>query len=216
MNDANASAGHYRFNASKDTSYFAKLAFDVTGQKGSITYNFAKSNKGGSAEVFLDGVSKGIVSFNGTSSRKTPEFGYNVKFDGLTTGSHTLEVRNVRGTIYVDSFTLESATTNSTPFSGPGRTTSSTGTVSAGGELLQSVKVEEGAKALSVVAESNAPIRLVVVDPSGSILGISDATDGLASVDMPVTQGGTYLIKVVNLSVGPIEVFTASTALVAR
>jgi hypothetical protein len=216
MNDANASAGHYRFNSSKDTTHFANLAFDVTGQKGSITYNFAKSTKGGSAEVFLDGVSKGVVSFNGASNKKTPEFGHSVKFDGLKTGSHKLEIRNVRGTIYVDSFTLENATTNSTPFSGPGRTTSSTNTVNAGSELLQSVNVEQGATALSVMAESNAPIRLVVVDPSGSIVGISDASDGSASVNMPINQGGTYLVKVVNLSVGPVQVFTAVTPLLNR
>ncbi|MCA1638004.1 MAG: glycoside hydrolase [Acidobacteria bacterium] len=218
IKDAKASAGHFRLNNSKDVTHKATLSFNVPeGQKGAITYHYAKSTKGGSAEVFLDNVSKGVVSFNGTNgSTRAPEYGYNVKFDGLSNGSHTLELRNINGPAYVDGFTLESATTDSKPFSGPGTTTSSTNTVSAGSELLQSVNVEQGATALSVIAESNAPIRLVVVDPSGSILGISDATDGLASVDMPVTQGGTYLIKVVNLSVGPIEVFTASTALVAR
>jgi hypothetical protein len=66
------------------------------------------------------------------------------------------------------------------------------------------------------MAESNAPIRLVVVDPSGSILGISDASNGTAVVEMPVMQGGTYLVKVVNLNLGLVQVFTASTALVAR
>ncbi len=217
IKDSNASAGHFRLNNSKDTTYFARLSFDVTGQKGSITYNYAKSTKGGSAEVVLDGVSKGVVNFKGTQgTMRAPEYGYNVKFDGLSKGAHTLELRNIVGSVYVDGFTLESATTNSTPFSGPGKTTSSTNTVNAGSELLQSVNVEQGATALSVIAESNAPIRLVVVDPSGSILGISDASNGLASVEMPVTQGGTYLVKVVNLNLGPIEVFTASTALVAR
>ncbi|MBA3633063.1 MAG: exo-alpha-sialidase [Acidobacteria bacterium] len=217
INDAKASAGHFRLNNSKDTTHFARLAFDVTGQKGSITYNYAKSTKGGSAEIVLDGVSKGIISFKGTQgSMRSPEFGYNAKFDGLTTGSHTLELRNIIGSVYVDGFTLESASTNSTPFSGPGKTTSSTGTVNAGSELLQSVNVEEGATAISVIAESDAPIRLVVVDPSGSILGISDASNGSALVEMPVTRGGTYLIKVVNLNLGPVQVFTASTALVAR
>ncbi len=147
---------------------------------------------------------------------RAPQYGFNAKFGGLTRGSHTLELRNINGSVYVDGFTLESASTNSTPFSGPGKTTSNTGTVNFGSELLQSVNVEQGATALSVIAESSAPIRLVVVDPSGSILGISDASNGSASVEMPVTQGGTYLIKVVNLSAGPIEVFTSSTALVTR
>jgi hypothetical protein len=217
INDAKASAGHFRLNNGTDTTHFARLSFDVTGQKGSITYNYAKSTKGGSAEVVLDGVSKGVVNFKGTQgTMRAPEYGYNVKFDGLSKGSHMLELRNIMGSVYVDGFILESASTNSTPFSGPGKTTSSTNTVNAGSELLQSVNVEQGATALSVIAESNAPIRLVVVDPSGSILGISDASNGSALVEMPVTQSGTYLIKVVNLNLGPVQVFTASTALVAR
>lgn len=217
INDANASAGHFRLNNATDITYFARLTFDVTGQSGSITYNYAKSTKGGSAEVVLDGVSKGVVSFKGTQgSMRAPEYGFNAKFGGLTKGSHTLELRNINGSVYVDGFTLVSASTNSTPFSGPGKTTSNTGTVNFGSELLQNVNVEQGATALSVIAESNVPIRLIVIDPSGSILGISDASNGSALVEMPVTQGGTYLIKVVNLSAGPVQVFTSSTALVTR
>lgn len=217
INDTNASDGHFRLNNSRDTTHFARLTFDVTGQSGSVTYKYAKSPKGGSAEVVLDGVSKGVISFNGTQgTMRAPQYGFNARYSGLTGGSHTLELRNINGSVYVDGFTLESASTNSMPFSGPGRTTSNTGTVNIGSELLQSVSVEQGATALSVIAESNAPIRLVVVDPSGSILGISDASNGSASVEMPVTQGGTYLIKVVNLSAGPVEVFTSSTALVTR
>ncbi len=181
------------------------------------TYKFAKSVKGGSAEIFLDGVSKGLISYNGTQgTQRAPEFGHNVTYDGLATGSHTLELRNIKGSVYVDGFTLSNATTSASSAFGPGQTSSSTSTVNVGSDLLQSVNVEQGATALSVMAESNAPIRLVVVDPSGSIVGISDASDGSASVNMPINQGGTYLVKVVNLSAGPVEVFTASTALVTR
>jgi hypothetical protein len=217
VKDSNASAGHFRLNNSSDATHFARLSFDVTGQKGSITYNFAKSVKGGSAEVVLDGVSKGVVNFNGTQgSMRAPEFGYNVTFDGLSTGSHTLELRNIKGSVYVDGFTLKNATTTSSSAFGPGQTSSSTNTVNAGSELLQNFNVEQSATALSVIAESNAPIRLVVIDPSGSILGISDAVNGSTSVNVPITQGGTYLVKVVNLNAGAVQVFTASTALVAR
>lgn len=217
INDASASAGHFRLNNGNDTTHFARLTFDVSGQKGAITYNYAKSTKGGSAEVVLDGVSKGVVSFKGTQgSMQAPQYGYNVKFSGLAKGSHSLELRNINGSVYVDGFTLESATTSARPTSGPGQTSSGSGTVNVGGQLLKSVNVEKGATALSVIAESNAPIRLVIIDPFGSILGISDAAKGSALVEMPITQSGTYLIKVLNLSAGPVQVFTASTALVAR
>jgi hypothetical protein len=209
ISDPNASAGHYRLNNGKSGNQFAQLVFDANGQNSSITYHYVKTSKGGSAEVFIDGVSKGVVNFNGTGTSSTPPF-------AVPSGRHTLEIRNLNGATYVDKFTLISGTSNATPTSGPGATSSSTNTVNAGSELLQSVNVEQGASAISVMAESNAPIRLVVVDPSGSILGISDASNGTAVVEMPVMQGGTYLVKVVNLNLGLVQVFTASTALVAR
>ena len=189
----------------------------MTGQSGTITYHFAKSPKGGSAEVFLDGTSKGLVSFSGTQgSTRSPEFNHNISFDGLTSGAHTLELRSINGTVYVDKFTLKSASRGEKAFSGPGQTSSSTGTVSLGGELLDSLNVEQGTSALAVMAEADAPIRLLLIDPSGSIIDAVEASGGVAVIERPVTQTGTYMIKVVNLSVGPVQVFTAATPLVAR
>jgi hypothetical protein len=220
MNDANASAGHFRLNNGRNSTYFARLTFDVTGQSGSITYNYAKSPKGGSAELFLDGVSKGVIQYSGPkTSGKSPEFGYTTpEFSGLSTGSHTLELRNIKGAVYVDGFTLKNATSNAKPFSGPGTTTSYTGTVNVGSDLLSSIIVPDGTQQIAVMAESTGglPIRLLLIDPAGSIVGTADATNGTAVVESPVTQSGTYLIKVVNLGVGPVEVFTAATPLVAR
>jgi hypothetical protein len=60
------------------------------------------------------------------------------------------------------------------------------------------------------------PIRLVLIDPSGSIVNTVEATNGVAVIEMPATQTGTYLVKVVNLSVGPVQVFSAITPYVAR
>ncbi len=210
ISDSNASAGHYRLNNGKSQNQFARLAFNVAaGQNGSIAYHYQKTSKGGSAQVFLDGQSVDTVNFNGTGAGNTQ--GYPV-----SAGAHTLEIRNLNGATYVDKFTLTTGTSNASPTSGPGATSSSRNTVNLGGELLQNINVEQGATDIAVMAESNAPIRLIVVDPSGSILGISDASNGSAAVEMPVTRGGTYLVKVVNLSAGPIQVFTASTALVSR
>ena len=38
----------------------------------------------------------------------------------------------------------------------------------------------------------------------------------LAVIDQPVTQGGIYLVKVVNVSAGPLDVWSAATPLVSR
>jgi hypothetical protein len=149
---------------------------------------------------------------------RSPVYGFNVVFDGLSTGSHTLELKNIIGSVYVDGFTLKSATTSASPAYGPGQTSSGSGTINVGGELLKSITLAEGTTAISVIAESssNAPIRLVLVNPLGVVLGIADASNGSAVIEKTVAQGGTYLIKVVNLSIGPVEVFTAATPLVAR
>jgi hypothetical protein len=45
---------------------------------------------------------------------------------------------------------------------------------------------------------------------------IVDASNGTAVIDAPVTQGGTYVIQVVNLSVGPLQFTTTATPLVQR
>jgi hypothetical protein len=217
VQNSGASAGHFRVNLAKGS---ATLAFDVpAGRLGAVTYNYAKSTKGGSAEVFLDGVSKGVVGYAGsTGAVNAPQFGFNVRYSGLKSGSHTLEIRPIAGAVYVDGFCVENASSNAQPASGPGQTSSSTSSVGAGAQLLQQLAVPSGTQALSVVAVPSAaiPVQLVLVDPSGSVLGTADSASGLAVIQIPVSKSGTYVVKVTNLGVGPVQVWTASTPLVAR
>ena len=218
-NNANASGGTFRFNNSKDATHFARLTFNVEGDKGSITYHYATSPKGGSAQVFIDGVLKQTLSFKGTQgTTKSPAFGKSVSFDNLSKGPHTLELRAINGTVYVDAFTLTSATTNSKPFSGPGTTSNGGGTAAAGQSSLTPLNVEPGTQAITISAGSNidAPIQLVLIDPSGLSVATADASNGVAVINKEGLSSGVYQIKVVNLSLGPVEVWTAATPLVAR
>jgi len=75
-----------------------------------------------------------------------------------------------------------------------------------------------GAQEISVVAESslNVPYKLVLVNPSGVALQTIDAKNGVAVLNSPVSQGGTYLIKVVNVSLGPLQFTVTATPLVCR
>ncbi|MFN2455015.1 MAG: PKD domain-containing protein [Pyrinomonadaceae bacterium] len=219
VNDPNASAGHFTFNTGKSTNGM-KLAFDVpAGRTGAVTYAYAKAPKGGSAEVFIDGVSRGTISYNGTKgTTRAPEFGYNARYTGLAPGQHTFELRNVRDAVYVDGICLDNSYSNARPATGPGVTQTNTTTLSAAQELVSSVTLGADAREIAVVAESTAgaPIKLVLIDPSGLVLNTADASTGYAVIETPVTQGGVYIIKVVNISLGPIEVWTAATPLVAR
>jgi hypothetical protein len=217
VQDPNASGGHFRFNPAKGS---ATLNFEVpAGQSGAVTYNFARSPKGGSAEILLDGASKGVVSYNGVSgTTRAPQFGFKVRYDGLGGGAHTLEIRPISGAIYVDSFCLESSFSNAHPTAGPGQTSTSVSTLAAGQQLLQQLAVPAGTQAISVVAEPNVkvPIQLVLIDPSGAVVQVADASAAYAVLQAPASKSGTYLVKLVNVGLGPVSVWTAATPLVAR
>jgi len=220
ISDTDASGGHFRMHAGNAPSHSASITVSVaSGSTGKLTYYYATSPKGGSAELFLDGVSKGIVSYTGTDgSTKAPVFGASVQFAGLAAGSHTLEIRNMSGTVYVDRFCLESAASTGNPATGPGATTANSVSPAAGTSVTSLLAVPAGTQAISIVAESTpqVPVKIVLIDPTGLSLATSDNSSGLAVINQPVTQSGTYLIKVINLSLGPVQVWTAATPTVTR
>ncbi len=219
VNDSNASDGHFRMNNGKDPAHFAKLSFDVEGESGAITYHYATSTKGGSADVYVDGVKRGVINYKGSQgATRSPVFGPSVRFENLGSGPHTLELRAIKGTVYVDKFTLESASSSASPTSGPGQTSNQSGMLNVGQELLGEINVAPGTTQLSMVAEAsnNIPIQLVLIDPSGAVLRLADSSAGLAVINQQVTQAGIYRFKVVNIGLGPVEVWTASTPLTNR
>jgi len=127
-------------------------------------------------------------------------------------------IKNMSDAVYVDGFCLESSSSNSQPASGPGATTSSSNTLSAGQQLLSSLPIGTNATAISLVAVStnNLPIKLALISPSGVALQTADSVNGVAVISAPVTQSGTYIVKTINLSLGPVQVWTAATPTVKR
>ena len=216
VSDPDASAAHFRLKVGPGT---ATLAFDVPADKfGAVTYKYARSPKGGLANVFLDGVLQGTISYQGSLGTTTaPQFGFNTRYGGLQPGSHTLQIQVQSGAAYVDSFCLESSASNAQPASGPGQTTASTSTLAAGQKVLQSLSLPAGTLAVSVVAEPgvNVPIQLVLLDPLGTVLQTADASSGFAVIEKPA-QPGIYVVKLVNVGLGPVTVWTAATPLVSR
>lgn len=192
-------------NAKNDT-----LQLTVTvpaGRTGKLTYNYATSPKGGSADVFIDGVARGTIHYAGTQgSTKAPATGASVSYGGLAAGTHTFELRNMSGNVYVDGFCLENATATGTAASGPAATSSSS-----------TVDVPANAYSVSLFAESAGalPISIALVDPTGLTLGTSNAA-GQTVVTVPVSKAGTYTVKVINLNVGALDVWTAATPNVTR
>lgn len=122
------------------------------------------------------------------------------------------------GVVYVDQFCLASSTITSQPASGPGNTTNQSGGASAGQTTSSSYQPQSGSQEMTVTVEStlNVPFKIALVSPSGLTLQTVDAVNGIATVSQPVTQGGTYVIKVVNVSLGPLQFTTTVTPQVAR
>jgi PKD repeat protein len=222
INYASASGGHFRYHSGNSPQHFANLDFTVpAGSTGSISYAFAKSPKGGTADIYLDGVLKQTVSYAGSvGSTQAPEFKpeYNVQYGNLAAGAHKLEIKNLTGVVYVDRFCLTNSNSNAQPASGPGNTTNQPGTASTGQTSSTNYQMPSGSQEISVVAEAslNVPFKLALVNPSGLTLQTVDAVNGTAVLNATVSQSGVYVIKVINVSLGPLQFTTTATPLVTR
>jgi len=214
-----ATGGHFAMSADTST---AMLAFEVPpGQFGALTYHYGTSRKGGTAEIFIDGVSYGIIDYLGFvgDTATDAQFGVNRRFAGLQPGPHTFEIRPTgNGVVYLDQICLESSTSNAQPETELGPTSSGSGSLGIAGELLTAVNVPTNAKAISVITEATGGLaKIVLVDPNGLSLKVAQTNaKGIAVLTQPVTRGGTYLVKTINLSLGPIKVWTAVTPTVRR
>jgi PKD repeat protein len=222
INNSGASAGHYRLNEGGNNQHNVVVTFDTpANQTGTITYFYGTSPKGGSADIFLDGVSQGSVSYNGPSgSNRAPVFGAsrNFNYGTVAGGHHTLEIRPTQNGIYIDGFCLGNAAATGSPTTGPGATTESSGTQSGGQSQLRNLTLPAGTRAISVAAESSlkVPMQLVLIDPSGKVVQTVNSSSGIAILEAPITKSGVYLIKTVNLSLGPLQVWSVATPWVAR
>jgi hypothetical protein len=78
--------------------------------------------------------------------------------------------------------------------------------------------VATNATAISLVAVSsnNLPIKVALISPTGAVLQTADSVNGVAVINAPVSQSGAYIVKTINLSLGPVQVWTAATPTVKR
>ena len=122
------------------------------------------------------------------------------------------------GVVYIDGFCLESSSASAQPMSGPGATTNQSGSAAAGQTASSNYQPQPGSEELTVTVESslNVPFKAVLVDPSGLTVQTADAVSGIATLTAPVNAQGVYVIKVVNVSLGPIAFTTTTTPLVKR
>jgi hypothetical protein len=215
VSNSNASAGHYHLETGNSSQSGMVFTFQQQSSQGTLQYFYANSSKGGTADVYIDGAFSLTINYQGgTSSMHDPTFGASTTFTIIGSGQHTFELRNVNGPAYVDKICLSNGSSTTTASAGPGTTTTNTSTVAIGQTLLQNLIVPSNALAYAVTAEAsiNVPYKLVVLDPTGTVLGtVNSDSRGIATVEGPASTTGTYMIQVVNLGVAGVSVWTAAT-----
>jgi len=229
IQDSNASAGHFHLDTGKDVQHALKFTFQLQSDTGTLKYFFAKSTKGGTAQVLIDGkapMTNGTINYQasagtaGSGSMHDPFFKdttgnlFSFTYNIVGKGFHTFELVNLTGPAYVDEFCITNATSSTMATAGPGTTMTSTSALAIGQSLLQNVMVPSNALGFSVAAEAdvNVPYTLVVIDPTGKVLGsVNSSSNGIASVTMPVSTTGLYVIQLVNVGLGPVNIWTAAT-----
>jgi len=220
---SNASAGHFHLDTGKDVQHALTFTFNLERNTGSLQYFYATSSKGGTAQVLIDGhaptTNPTINYLGGSGQMRDPALGVSVTYQLAGKGTHTFELVNLNGPAYVDEFCITNGTSSTTATGGPGTTMTNTSALAIGQSLPQNVMVPSNALGFSVAAEANVnvPYTLVVIDPSGKVLGtVNSSSNGIASVTMPVSTSGQYVIQLVNVGVGPVNVWTAATPFVQR
>ena len=221
IKDSNASGGTFHLNTGKDVQHALKFTFQLQTDTGTLQYFYAQSTKGGTAQVRIDGSAPvTTINYQGSAgSMRDPVFGASASFSIVGKGTHTFELINLTGPAYVDKICITNGSSTSLATAGPGTTTTSTSALAIGQSLLQNVMVPSNALGFSVAAEAdvNVPYKLVVIDPTGKVLGtVNSSSNGIGSVTMPVSTPGLYVIQLVNVGLGPVVVWSASTPLVSQ
>lgn len=220
IDDARAHGGHYCRNVGAghgNGSAYLEFSFEGEG----IDLQIARGPRGGNAEIFLDGTSRGTVDFwRAPSSPQHPD---NSGRDDLTfgefvsiaaaPGTHTfrLEVRNSspdtkRDMIYLDGIVVTSG--GATGQGNPTETASASEGMSGladplggvAGAVTKTLSAPVGTALLTGVLEMdpNASLDLLLVNPLGATVGTSLAAGQTEVIRYATALPGLYKFLVVN------------------
>jgi PKD repeat protein len=211
VKDQSATAGHFRTSNGSGLSF----TFQTSSTSGTLTYSFATAKKAGTADLYLDGSKVQSVNYSGSSGTgNAPVFGASATVPLAGSGTHTFALENTNGLNFVDQICVTDGSSSSQPTSAPGETTTSTDTVQSGAKLdPDELFVPANAKSISVLAESSTsvPFAVTVLDALGNVIHTARSSNGVASLDVPVSSAGLYTVQLVNLGLGPVSIWSATT-----
>jgi hypothetical protein len=215
--DPDASGSTYHRRVGPNNNIGANPTARLVFRGDEITYFYATSTRGGTADVFIDGALKAAVSYAGGTEE--PSFGpsASMKFEGLGEGSHEILIAYRTGIAYVDAFEIDPASTLASADASAPWTRSVTTTSSAllsglaGAVATATVLADQATEQISVVVEgSPEPLRVQLLAPTGALVASggallagsaasgldATATDGLYTVQVVDEVGGAGRVQV--------------------
>ncbi len=161
-----------------------------------VKLSHAVDAQGGLADVYIDGVRRGVVNFFRATAGTA-----NAPFVGLDPGAHSLELRPTKGNVYVDGLLLEGALfADNTSFVDETQTFSGTMGPSAADLEVDRYTIVVGADATTLkgrVSWTGAlDIDLYLVDPTGVRVASGATSANPESLEFTVKDPGTYALEV--------------------
>jgi hypothetical protein len=213
-----SNGGYHRRMGSGNGSRVARIVF--TG--GEITYHHVKSDIGGTADIYIDGVKRETLSYGpGGTGKENPTFGHSRTYNDLGSGQHELRIEHRTGAAYVDGFTIpcDSGGADASAARFHSETSAGTASASEGALIERTITVGDRDVAVSVVVEGSlVPLTVRLLDPLNNVVASGQALiSGLSAsgLDAAVSRAGTYKVQVVN-SVGAFQTIEISVARTVR
>lgn len=165
-----------------------------TGSAFKLTYPV--NNKGGVADVYVDGVKRGTVSYYSAAagSGSTP-------IAGLAPGAHSLELRAIKGETYVDGLELEGALyPDNTTFVDESQTFTGTMGPSVLDLEVDRYTIEVGSDATTIKGHlawtGGVDLDMYLIDPNGQQVASGATLANPETFEYTVGVPGTYTIEV--------------------
>jgi hypothetical protein len=213
---SSASFGSYRRMIGSSLSG-SRAVVSFSGE--AITYAYATSSGGGSATLLVDGVPRQTVSYAGPGTNGKPQLGASVTISGLTPGAHTLEIRPISGSVFVDGFLVQGASSGvaSAGVFRSGSTQTASGTAAALQTVVTTITAPSNAVQLSSLLEwtGGNGLSLSLLDAAGALLASGEAGQSYSAVSRTLAAGGTYTVVVSNASLQPVS-YTLTTTPTVR
>jgi hypothetical protein len=210
IDDPNASGGIYHRRVGSNKGAGANPTARLVFEGDEITYFYATSSSGGTADVLIDGIVVKTISYAGSTQK--PTFGASAKFDDLGDGKHELVIQYRTGVAYIDGFEIDPGSVPASADSSAPVSNSVTQTTSAvlsglpGGLATATVLTDAATEEISVVVEgSNKPLTVKLLDSMGTLSGTGGALiqgSTFSGLDAVPAAPGLYTVQAIDTTGG--------------